>query len=106
MPVYEYSCRKCSNRFEQLLFGKEKPACPRCKGNDLEKLFSRFAAHGGDKSSDSFGSDFGGGDFGGGDFGGEPGGGSDDTDGDALAGGAGGCGTCGDPRGPGSCAIS
>ena len=102
MPVYEYSCRKCSKRFEQLLFGKEKPACPKCGGRDLVKLLSTFAAHGGGKSSDSFGSDpGGGGDFGGGDFGGDSG----DADGGELGAGSGGCGSCGDPRGPGSCRM-
>lgn len=98
MPLYEYVCRSCSKRFEALVFGKEKPACPKCHGGDLEKLFSTFAAHGTEKGSDSFGSDIGGGDFGGGD----DGGGGDDLD----ASGGGGCGSCGDPRGPGSCAVN
>jgi putative FmdB family regulatory protein len=98
MPLYEYSCRKCSRRFEQLLFGKEKPACPKCGGADLEKLVSTFAAHGGDKSSDSFDSDFGGG----GDLGGDDG----DADDTGMSAGPGACGSCGDPRGPGSCAIN
>jgi putative FmdB family regulatory protein len=94
MPLYEYSCRRCSKRFERLVFGKEKPTCPKCDSGDLEKLVSRFAAHGGDKSSDSFGSDYGG------DFGG-------DADGDDMgAGPSGGCGSCGDPRGPGSCGVN
>jgi putative FmdB family regulatory protein len=79
MPLYEYTCRKCSKRFETLVFGKEKPSCPKCHGHDLEKLFSAFAVSGAERKSesDSFG-DFGGGsdsgapDFGGGsDFGGE-----------------------------------
>jgi putative FmdB family regulatory protein len=97
MPLYEYKCRKCSKRFEQLLFGKEKPSCPSCHGSDLEKLVSTFAAIGGgsESGSDSFAN----GDFGGGDDGGEFG----DSDDDSMGSGA--CGTCGDPRGPGSCAI-
>jgi putative FmdB family regulatory protein len=97
MPLYEYNCRPCKKRFELLLFGDEKPACPKCHGRNLERLVSRFAALGAGKSSDDFGSDFGG-DFGGGDSGDDSG----DDDGDA--GSAGACGTCGDPRGPGSCA--
>jgi len=101
MPLYEYSCRKCSKRFETLLFGKEKPACPKCSSTDLVKMVSTFAALGGDKSPDSFGSDFGGGGDGG-DFGGDSG----DADGGDFSAGAGGCGSCGDPRGPGSCAIN
>src|SRR6185436_13057346 len=72
MPLYEYRCRKCSRRFETLVFGDEKPACPKCQGRDLEKLWSAFAVAGTDRKSD----DFGGGDFGGGDdFGGDMGGG-------------------------------
>ena len=100
MPLYEYTCRKCSKRFEALVFGSEKAACPKCHGSDLEKMFSTFAAHGTEKGGDSFGSDFGGGDLGGGDFGGDDGG---DLD---ASGAGGGCGSCGDPRGPGSCAVN
>ena len=58
---------------------------PKCGSTSLEKLFSTFAAHGGGTSSDGFGADFGGGE-------------GCDTGGD--------CGSCGDPRGPGSCAIN
>src|SRR5258705_13967162 len=81
MPLYEYSCRKCSKRFEFLVMGSDKPACPKCHGRDLERLFSTFAVSGaGRKSdSDSFG-DPGGdpsGDLGGSDFGGGMGGGFD-----------------------------
>ena len=90
MPLFEFSCRKCSTRFEALLFGNEEASCPKCRSKSLERLVSTFAAHGGgDSSSDSFGADFGGG---------------ADT-GDAEDG-PGGCGTCGDQRGPGSCAVN
>lgn len=40
MPIFEYSCRKCNKKFEELVRGKEKPACPKCKSKDLEKLLS------------------------------------------------------------------
>jgi putative FmdB family regulatory protein len=40
MPIYEYSCRSCGNRFDFLLLGKEEVACPACSGKDLERLFS------------------------------------------------------------------
>ena len=40
MPIFEYSCRKCKNKFEELVRGKEKPACPKCESKDLEKLLS------------------------------------------------------------------
>ena len=86
MPLYEYRCRACSRRFETLVLGREKPACPKCRSNDLEKLFSAFAVSGAERKSgpDSFG-DFGAGsDFDGGsddsdsDFGGDSG--SEDAD--------------------------
>ena len=47
MPVYEYSCKECGKRFEQAMTvhdckeGK-KPACPKCKSRQVEKLLSRF----------------------------------------------------------------
>jgi len=43
MPLYEYECRGCGHRFELLVFGKERPACPSCRSEDLEKAFSTFA---------------------------------------------------------------
>ena len=102
MPLYEYRCRKCSRRFETLVFGNEKPSCPKCHGNDLEKLWSAFAVAGGERKSESDdfggGSDFGGDDFGGADAGGDFGGGMDAS--------SGGCGRCGDLRGPGSCSVN
>ncbi len=43
MPVYEYQCGKCDEKFEQLVrTGREKAACPRCRGRKLKKLFSIF----------------------------------------------------------------
>jgi putative FmdB family regulatory protein len=91
MPLYEYTCRGCRKRFEALVFGKEQPACPKCKSRDLEKLFSTFAVSGAERKSDSdLGGDFGGGsDFGdGSDLGGSAdlGGGSEFGDGDDLGG--------------------
>jgi len=74
MPVYEYACRKCGHEFEELVFGDEKPACPRCKAKAPEKKFSVFGTQGeGASSAES---------------------------------GAPGCGTCGDPRGPGACNLN
>lgn len=105
MPLYEYRCRTCSRRFETLVFGNEKPSCPKCRGNDLEKLWSAFAVAGGERKSES--DDFGDGSDSGGDFGGDMGG--DDMGGDEgmdMDASSGGCGTCGDPRGPGSCAVN
>ncbi|HYV85128.1 MAG TPA: zinc ribbon domain-containing protein [Patescibacteria group bacterium] len=91
MPLYEYTCRKCSKRFELLVFGSEKAACPKCHGRDLERLFSTFAVSGAARKSDSdsFG-DLGGSDFAGG---ADPGGGDDFAGG--FGGGAGGLGDLG-----------
>lgn len=46
MPLYEFNCRKCNKKIEVLVMGDEKPACPVCKGRDLERLFSVFASPG------------------------------------------------------------
>ncbi len=40
MPIYEYECRECRNRFELLVLGSTTPACPSCKATDIEKLVS------------------------------------------------------------------
>ena len=41
MPIYEYVCRNCSNKFDLLIRGTSaSPACPACKSADLEKLLS------------------------------------------------------------------
>jgi putative FmdB family regulatory protein len=72
MPIYEYVCAGCGHAFEALVYGSERARCPACEGEELEKCFSTFAAHG-------------------------------DVRGEAPPPG---CGTCGDPRGPGSCASN
>jgi putative FmdB family regulatory protein len=40
MPVYDYSCRACEHTFDALVRGNEKPLCPACKSDDLERLLS------------------------------------------------------------------
>jgi putative FmdB family regulatory protein len=44
MPIYEYKCRKCKKRFEELVKIGETPACPRCHDPNPEQLFSMTAA--------------------------------------------------------------
>ena len=78
MPIFEYLCRKCGHRFEKIVRGAEAPACPECRGRSLEKQLSVFAP--------------------------------------AVKGAGPGarresvppapCGSCGDPRGPGSCSMN
>ena len=46
MPVYEYACKKCGHEFEELVFGDEKPVCPKCKAKSPEKKFSVFGTQG------------------------------------------------------------
>jgi putative FmdB family regulatory protein len=46
MPIYEYLCRSCGRRFEELVLGNERPDCPGCSGRDLQKLWSAFAVGG------------------------------------------------------------
>jgi len=42
MPIFEYKCNTCGNRFELLVRGCDTPSCPQCGSKDLEKLFSLF----------------------------------------------------------------
>ena len=39
MPIYDFSCKACSHKFEALV-RKNTPACPECASEDLEKLVS------------------------------------------------------------------
>jgi len=87
MPLFEYACKTCDHRFEWLTRGAATPECPSCHGIDLEKRQSVFAA----RTSGP----------------GLP----ERLDGVPRAAGAtqvplGPCGSCGDPRGPGSCSMN
>ena len=44
MPIIEFRCASCGNRFEELMRSAEPdgPVCPSCSGKDLERLFSVF----------------------------------------------------------------
>src|SRR3954465_4646856 len=46
MPIYEYACRDCDHRFEELVSssGTTIIACPECTSDDVQKLFSTFSA--------------------------------------------------------------
>jgi len=46
VPIYEYLCQDCSRRvsvFVRSISNPGKPACPRCGGEHLERIMSRFA---------------------------------------------------------------
>jgi putative FmdB family regulatory protein len=44
VPIYEYKCRKCGKRFEELVKIGETPRCPRCHDPEPKQLFSMTAA--------------------------------------------------------------
>jgi len=39
IAIYEYSCQGCEDFFEALVRGEEKPTCPSCGSEDLERHF-------------------------------------------------------------------
>lgn len=46
MPIYEYECGDCRRRVSLLILNIHNPPplrCPRCGGDDLTRLLSRFA---------------------------------------------------------------
>lgn len=41
MPIFEYTCKKCKNQFEELVFGEGEPVpCPKCGSEKTQKLMS------------------------------------------------------------------
>ena len=47
MPIYEYRCASCSERFEELVRRPDDAvACPECGGAEAERLLSVFAGVG------------------------------------------------------------
>jgi len=55
MPIYEYECKSCNQRFEVFQLPGEdgmKVFCPRCHGENIVKVISLFSA-GSEKSPSS-----------------------------------------------------
>jgi len=77
MPIFEYACASCGHEFEELIFGSEQPRCPACESDRAEKKLSMFSARGSRTPERAPATP------------------------SAMPPGA--CGSCGDPRGPGSC---
>jgi putative FmdB family regulatory protein len=50
MPLYDYKCRSCGHRFEELVRLGDTPECPACHARDPERLFSMTAAVSTDKT--------------------------------------------------------
>jgi putative FmdB family regulatory protein len=47
MPIYEYRCRECGRRFEELVMNSSrKVACPDCDSERVEREFSLFSSSG------------------------------------------------------------
>lgn len=47
MPIYEYRCRACAEKFELLVASERQSReqrCPNCGSADIEKLFSVFSS--------------------------------------------------------------
>lgn len=52
MPLFEYECRSCSYKFEELVASSQTTVvCPRCNSTDTHKLISTFAAPGGNNGA-------------------------------------------------------
>lgn len=80
MPLYEYACKQCEHEFEAFVTRSTRPRCPKCDSAKLEQRYSSFAV-------------------------GAPAGKGRFSKGASTRSG-GGCGSCGDPRGPGSCSMN
>ena len=50
MPMFEYTCRQCNERFETIVTASRPAACPKCDSADLEKMLSVFAVGGAQSS--------------------------------------------------------
>jgi len=55
MPIYEYECCKCCEKFERLVFRSDEAVnCPKCESDEVEKVMSVFGfKSGGDKGAAS-----------------------------------------------------
>jgi putative FmdB family regulatory protein len=43
MPIYEFQCKECNNKFEVLVRNSSQTVkCPACSSDKLERLFSLF----------------------------------------------------------------
>ena len=45
MPIFEYKCLECDNKFEELVLRSDSAVnCPQCKSSDVTKLVSAFSS--------------------------------------------------------------
>jgi putative FmdB family regulatory protein len=57
MPIYEYRCQSCGDKFEKLVRRSTdvmETGCPACGDKHLEQQYSTFAARGGSSDEASF----------------------------------------------------
>lgn len=45
MPIFEYLCEDCGNKFEAILLGDQKAECPKCRTQNLQQQLSTFAVN-------------------------------------------------------------
>ena len=50
MPLYDFKCRACGHRFDELVRLGETPECPKCHDKEPERLFSATAGVSTDRS--------------------------------------------------------
>lgn len=56
MPIFEYKCKQCDNKFEVLYkssTNQEEVSCPKCNSKENKKLLSSFSASGFSSTSSS-----------------------------------------------------
>ncbi len=57
MPIYEYVCQDCGNKFEKLIRSRltsTEPACPTCGSGQTFKALSAFSSHTGGGTGGGF----------------------------------------------------
>jgi len=56
MPIYEYQCDECGERFELFVRSsvqRDVPTCPKCKSPKVQKAISLFGVGGAGENSKS-----------------------------------------------------
>jgi putative FmdB family regulatory protein len=42
VPIYEFECRKCGTRFEELVRAGQTAPCPQCKSSEVKRRYSQI----------------------------------------------------------------